>query len=75
MRRHPKSTRYLAEQIVALVEKVLGTGFDPTTDDVLVHELTALLQEELPNGVASPVSSPDAHLEMAFEDRISGFDD
>lgn len=75
MRRHPKSTRFLAEQIVALVEKVLGTGFDPTTDDVLVRELTALLQEELPNGVTHPVSAPDAHLEMAFEDRISGFDD
>lgn len=75
MRRHPKSTRYLAEQIVALVEKVLGTGFDPTTDNVLVRELTALLQEELPNGITPPVPAPDAHLEMAFEDRISGFDD
>jgi len=75
MRRHPKSTHYLAEQIVALVEQVLGTGFDPTTDDVLVRELTALLREEMPNGVTSPVPAPDAHLEMAFEDRISGFDD
>ena len=73
MKHHLKSTRYVAEQIVAVVEKVLGTGFDPTTDDVLVSELTTLLQEDLPNGVATPVPAPDAHLEMAFEDRISGY--
>jgi hypothetical protein len=72
MKHHRKSTRYVAEQIVAVVEKVLGTGFDPTTDDVLLSELTTLLQEELPNGMTTPVPAPDAHLEMAFEDRISG---
>jgi len=72
MKHHPKSTRCMAEQIVAVVEKVRGTGVDPTTDEVLLNELTMLLQEELPNGMAAPILAPDAHLEMAFEDRISG---
>jgi hypothetical protein len=72
MKRYPKSSRYVAEQIVAVVEKVLGTGFDPTTDDALMGELTMLLQEELPNAPVPPVPSPDAYLEMDFEDRISG---
>ena len=72
MKHHPKSTRYITEQIVAVVEKVLGTGFDPTTDEVLVSELTSLLQEELPNTPVPPVLAPDAYLEMDFEDRISG---
>ena len=75
MKHHLKSTRYVAEQIVALVEKVLGTGFDPTTDEVLVSSLTTLLQDEMANGLIIPVPAPDAHLEMAFEDHISGFDD
>ncbi len=73
MKHHPKSTRYVAEQIVAVVEKVLGTGFDPTTDDVLIGELTSLLQEELPNDPVPPVPAPDTYLEMDFEDRISGY--
>ena len=75
MKNHPKSTRYVAEQIVAVVEKVLGTGFDPATDDVLISELTSLLQEELPNDTVPPVPAPDAYLEMDFEDRISGYTD
>ncbi len=73
MKHHPKSTRYVAEQIVAVVEKVLGTGFDPTTDDVLIGELTSLLQEELPIDTVPPGQAPDAYLEMDFEDRISGY--
>ncbi len=73
MKHHPKSPRYLAEQIVAVVEKVLGTGFDPTTDDVLISELTSLLQEELPIDTVPPGPAPDASLEMDFEDRISGY--
>ncbi len=72
MKRHLKSYRYMAEQIIAVVEKVLGTGFDPVTDDVLVNELTHLLQEDLPHGTMPPIPTPDAHLEMAFEDRICG---
>ncbi len=75
MKRHPKSTRYVAEQIVAVVEKVLGTGFDPTTDDALIGEITDLLREELPNAPVSPFPAPDAYLEMDFEDRISGYND
>ncbi len=73
MKHHPKSTRYVAEQIVAVVEKVLGTGFDHATDDALIGELTSLLQEELPNAPVPPVPAPDAYLEMEFEDRISGY--
>ncbi len=73
MKNHPKSTRHVAEQIVAVVEKVLGTGFDPATDDTLIGELTSLLQEELPNEPVPPVPAPDAYLEMDFEDRISGY--
>ncbi len=73
MKHHQKSTRYVAEQIVAVVEKVLGTGIDPTTDDVLISELTSLLQEELPNDTVLPGPAPDAYLEMDFEDRISGY--
>ncbi len=72
MKRHLKSTRYMVEQIVAVVEKVLGTGFDSTTDEVMVGELTSLLQEELPDEPVLPVPAPDAYLEMDFEDRISG---
>ena len=72
MKHHPKSNRFIAEQIVAVVEKVLGTGFDPTTDDALIGELTSLLQEELPNEPVLPVPASDAFLEMDFEDRISG---
>jgi hypothetical protein len=68
------SNHQIATTIVALVEKVLGTGFDPITDDVLVDTLTSFLQETV-----TPVSSlrpvPDAHLEMAYEDRVSGWND
>lgn len=74
--KHPqKSSRYLAGLIVAVVEKVLGTGFDPTTDEALISELTDLLQEELQGNRVPPVPAPDAYLEMAFEDRISGYND
>ncbi len=73
MKRYPKSTRFVAERIVAVVEKVLGTGFDPATDDALISELTSLLQEEFPKDVVPPVPAPDAYLEMDFEDRISGY--
>ncbi len=73
MKHHSKSNRYVAEQIVAVVEKVLGTGFDPTTDDALMGELTSLLQEELTIDPVPPVPAPDAFLEMDFEDRISGY--
>jgi len=66
--------RQIATTIVALIEKVLGTGFDPITDDILVDTLTSFLSE-----VGSPTSShqpdPDAHLEMAYEDRVSGWND
>jgi hypothetical protein len=65
----------LARAIVALVEKVLGTGFDPITDDVLVRELNSLLQEKASDRPIIPDPTPDAHLEMAFEDRISGWVD
>lgn len=75
MKRHQKSTRNFAELIVAVVEKVLGTGFDPITDEALTSELTDLLQEELPGNRVPPVPAPDAYLEMAFEDRISGYND
>lgn len=68
------SNRKIATTIVALVEKVLGTGFDPTTDEVLVNTLTSYLQETV-----SPISTlhpaPDAHLEMAYEDRVSGWNE
>lgn len=67
------SNRQIATTIAALVEKVLGTGFDPTTNDVLVDTLTSFLDETV-----SPLPShpaPDAHLEMAYEDRINGWND
>jgi len=51
-----------------------GTGFDPITHDILVDTLTSFLSE-----VGSPTSSqqpdPDTHLEMAYEDRVSGWND
>ncbi len=68
------SNRQIATTIVALVEKVLGTGFDPITDDVLVDTLTSFLQETV-SPVPSLQPSPDAHLEMAYEDRVSGWND
>lgn len=70
MKRQP-----MARAIVALVEKVLGTGFDPITDQVLVRELNSLLQEKAIDRPMIPDLTPDAHLEMAFEDRISGWVD
>jgi hypothetical protein len=70
MKRQP-----MARAIVALVEKVLGTGFDPITDEVLVRELNSLLQEKASDRPIIPDPTPDAHLEMAFEDRISGWVD
>jgi hypothetical protein len=66
--------RQIATTIVTLIEKVLGTGFDPITHDILVDTLTSFLSE-----VGSPTSSqqpdPDTHLEMAYEDRVSGWND
>ena len=66
--------RQIATTIVALIEKVLGTGFDPITDDILVDTLTSFLSE-----IGSPPQfqqpDPDAHLEMAYEDRVSGWND
>lgn len=67
------SNHQIAKTIVALVEKVLGTGFDPTTNDVLVDTLTSFLDETVAPLPTHPV--PDAHLEMAYEDRISGWND
>lgn len=72
MKHYPKNSRHIAEQVIAVVEKVLGTGFDLTTDKVLVSELTALLEENLARETFFPAPAPDAHLEMTFEDRISG---
>lgn len=72
MKHYPKNSRHIAEQAIAVVEKVLGTGLDPTTDRVLVSELTALLEENLARETLFPAPVPDAHLEMTFEDRISG---
>lgn len=68
------SNRKIATTIVALVEKVLGTGFDPTTDEVLVNTLTSYLQETV-SPVPTLHPAPDAHLEMAYEDRVSGWNE
>ncbi len=67
------SNHQIAKTIVALVEKVLGTGFDPITDDALVDTLTSFLQEAV--SPLPPHPAPDAHLEMAYEDRVSGWND
>ncbi len=68
------NSRKIASTIVSLVEKVLGTGFDSTTDEVLVNTLTNYLQETVsPVPILHP--APDAHLEMAYEDRVSGWND
>ncbi len=68
------SSRKIATTIVSLVEKVLGTGFDPTIDEVLVDTLTDFLQETI-SPVPTPQPAPDAHLEMAYEDRVSGWNE
>jgi hypothetical protein len=66
--------RQMAATIVALVEKVLGTGFDPLTDDAMVGHITHFLQDTVPSAPTSH-PAPDAHLEMAYEDRVSGWMD
>jgi len=41
------TTGQIASTIVTLVEKHLGTGFDPVTDGVLVDAVAEYLEEEV----------------------------
>jgi len=41
------TTGQIASTIVTLVEKHLGTGFDPETDPVLIGALAEYLEEEV----------------------------
>ena len=41
------TTSQIASTIVTLVEKHLGTGFDPVTDAALVGAVTEYLEEEV----------------------------
>ena len=63
----------MAVVLVSLAEKVLGTGFDPLTDQCLVNEFPQYLDENLT--APPPRPSPDAFLEMAYEDRVSGWNE
>lgn len=61
----------MAVVIVSLVEKTLGTGFDPETDMALVQSISEYLGETLAD--PRPPTAPDAFLEASYEDRVSGF--
>ncbi len=58
----------MAATIVTLVEKHLGTGFDPVTDAILTSAVAQFLQEEVVSRQVPP--APDAFLEQQYEDRF-----
>jgi len=63
-----------AAQIVTTVEKAIGLALDEPDFDVATVAVQRLLdQYVIVEGLALDVA-PDAHLEMAYEDRISGAD-
>ena len=61
-----------AAQIVTTVEKAIGLALDEPDFDVATVAVQRLLDQYVAEeGLALDVA-PDAHLEMAYEDRISG---
>lgn len=52
------TTSQIASTIVTLVEKHLGTGFDPVTDSVLVDAVTEYLEEEVLGMPVVPARRP-----------------
>src|SRR5258708_3487370 len=63
-----------AAQIVTTVEKAIGLALDESDFEMATAAIQRKLDQYHAEEFLAPDAAPDAYLEMAYEDRISGAD-
>jgi hypothetical protein len=62
------------DQIVIAFEKAIGLGLDQSDFQAATASVRRLLEQYKQEETQAFGSAPDAYLEMAYEDRVSGLD-